>query len=55
VRLSLVSSRAVTPPNIDGSGLGLGPACDVQVPASSVDAYKNAEGWKSYAGQITGI
>jgi hypothetical protein len=52
---AFVNRLGVNDPGPGGKGLGLGETCVIKTPPSSVDAYKNAEGWKLYAGQITGI
>ena len=42
---------AETPPAFDNA-FANGTSCDVYVPDSSVEAYKTASGWNSYASRI---
>ena len=41
-----------TPPTIRNAN-AINPDCEIYVPASAVETYKNAEGWSKYAKQIT--
>ena len=53
--LTSFTCLAVNPPTYDsifGSEIYFGP---IYVPASSVDAYKAANGWKNFASQIQAI
>lgn len=43
--------RAVTPPSVSGT---IAKSIKIYVPIESVDAYKSAAGWSTYAGQIYG-
>lgn len=46
--------RATTPPNLNSAAFLSAPG-SIKVPASSVNAYKTASNWSSYASIITGI
>lgn len=52
--LKVVICEAVNPPTLAGNNNGLGNA-DIYVPDTSIDAYKGASGWSSYASRIKGI
>lgn len=49
-----VTVLAINPPEL-GEDVFLGRPCIIYVPAESVDAYKNADGWDIYAQQIRPI
>ena len=44
--------EAETPPTLDSSALSNTNNCPIYVPDASVDAYKNASGWSSFASRI---
>lgn len=48
--LQYVICRAITPPSL--SAQAFGSSCPIYVPDDSVDAYKAASGWSSYASRI---
>ena len=52
--LTSVTVNATTPPRL-GSNVFYGSNCPIYVPAQSVDAYKTASGWSTYASRITAI
>jgi hypothetical protein len=56
--LSVVISRKTTPPSLSNTAFNYGspaPLTDIYVPDESVDAYKAASGWSSYAGIIKAL
>ena len=55
--LTTVTIHAETPPAVDDNSIfgGCSNLVAIYVPAASVDAYKNADGWKYYADKIQAI
>ena len=53
--LKSVTVNATTPPTLGESALDYTNGCPIYVPAASVDAYKNANYWSSYASRIQAI
>jgi len=55
--LQQINVNAEIPPIIDVNGYWLSgaPLTSIQVPAESVELYKNADGWREYADLIVGI
>ena len=53
--LTSVTVNATTPPTLDGDNFDLTNNCPIYVPASSVNAYKSASGWSTYASRIQAI
>ena len=54
--LTSITITAPTPPILaDGSPFALTNNCPIYVPASSVNTYKNASGWTTYASRIQAI
>lgn len=49
-----VTINATTPPTLEGGSIG-GSVTAIYVPSGSVDAYKSASGWSSYASKIQPI
>ena len=49
-----VKCLAVTPPTLNGSLVG-NSTCVIYVPDASIDAYKSATNWSSYASRIKAI
>ena len=54
-RLSSVTVLATTPPTIGVSAFNNTNDCPIYVPAQSVDAYKSATNWSTYASRIQAI
>ena len=54
-RLTSVTVEATTPPTLQGGGVFDGSGCIIYVPSDSVDAYKAANIWNSYASRIQAI
>ena len=52
--LTSVTVNAITPPTL-GSEAFNGSTCPIYVPAESVEAYKTASGWSTYASRIQAI
>ena len=52
--LTSITVEAITPPTL-GSNVFLSATCPIYVPAESVDAYKTAKNWTSYASKIVAI
>ena len=52
--LESITIEATTPPTL-GSLVFPTSSCPIYVPAGSVDAYKNARNWSSYASRIVAI
>lgn len=48
-------SKATTPPTLGTNGLNNTNNCPIYVPDTSVEAYKGASGWSTYADRIKGI
>lgn len=53
--LTSITIKAITPPRLGSSALHATNNCPIYVPASSVDAYKAASGWSTYASRIQAI
>ena len=53
--LTSITINAVTPPSLGSSALSYTNSCPIYVPAGSVNAYKTASGWSSYASRIQAI
>ena len=53
--LSSVTIEADTPPTLLGSSVFYNTNCPIYVPAESVESYKTASGWSSYASRIQPI
>lgn len=54
--LTSITVEATTPPTIDDSGVFTSTNdCPIYVPAESVDTYKSATNWSSYASRIQAI
>ena len=53
--LTSITINAITPPYINYNSFSNTNNCPIYVPAESVDAYKAASGWRSYAGRIQAI
>lgn len=53
--LTSVTINAVTPPTLGMSAFDGTNNCSIYVPAGSVDAYKSASNWSTYAGRIQAI
>lgn len=53
--LTSITIKAITPPRLGSSALYDTNNCPIYVPASSVDAYKAASGWSTYASRIQAI
>ena len=53
--LTSVTIKAKTPPTVSNSTFNYTNNCPINVPAASVNAYKNASGWSTYASRIYGI
>lgn len=54
-RLGSITVTATTPPSVGGSSFGSTNNCPIYVPAASVDTYKAASGWSTYASRIQPI
>lgn len=50
-----VTIKATTPPNVGGLPFNNTNNCPIYVPAASVNAYKAASGWSTYASRIQAI
>ena len=50
-----VTVNATTPPTLGESALDYTNNCPIYVPAASVDVYKAASGWSTYASRIQAI
>ena len=53
--LTSITINAVTPPSLGNSALSYTNSCPIYVPAESVNAYKTANRWSSYASRIQAI
>ena len=53
--LTSITIQATTPPTLGPSAFGNTNSCPIYVPAESVDAYKSATNWSSYASRIKAI
>ena len=53
--LSNITVNAVTPPSLGRNALSYTNDCPIYVPAESVDAYKSATNWSTYASRIQAI
>ena len=53
--LTSITVEATTPPTLGSSAFNNTNNCPIYVPAESVDAYKTASGWSSYASRIQSI
>lgn len=53
--ITSITVEAETPPTMSGSALSNTGSCSIYVPEASVDAYKAASGWSSYASRIQAI
>jgi len=53
--LASIICNTINPPYLGGEAFTATNNCPIYVPASSVDAYKAAEGWSSYASRIQAI
>ena len=53
--LTSVTVEALTPPNLGTYVFGKTNECQIYVPAQSVDAYKSATNWSTYASRIQAI
>lgn len=53
--LTSFTINAVTPPTLGSSALSYTNNCPIYVPAESVNAYKAANGWRTYASRIQAI
>ena len=53
--LSNITVNAVTPPSLGRNALSYTNDCPIYVPAESVEAYKTATGWSTYASRITSL
>lgn len=53
--LESITIHATTPPNLNNSGVFNGTTCTFYVPAASVETYKAASVWSSYASRIAAI
>ena len=53
--LTSITCLATTPPTLGSTVLGGTNNCPIYVPSDSVDAYKNASGWSTYASRIQAI
>ena len=53
--LTSVTVRSTTPPSVGGRSFSSTNDCPIYVPASSVDTYKAASGWSTYASRIQAI
>lgn len=54
-KLLTLTVHAETPPVLGNSLLDLSPSCQIYVPAQSVEAYKTATNWKTWASRIQPI
>ena len=54
-RLTSITVNAVTPPTLGSNAFKDTNNCPIYVPAESVDAYKSATNWSSYASRIKAI
>ena len=54
-RLATIRINATTPPTLGSSAIIPSNVTNIYVPAGSVDAYKAASGWSSYASKISSI
>lgn len=52
--LTNIYCKATTPPTMDWVVLSYTHIASIYVPQASVEAYKSADGWSSYAGKIVG-
>lgn len=50
--LTSITVNAVTPPTLGASNVFDGSTCPIYVPCESVEAYKSASGWSTYADRI---
>lgn len=55
VRLTNITVKATTPPTLGADALTSTNNCPIYVPAASVNAYKAASGWSTYASRIQAI
>lgn len=55
VRLTSITVKATTPPTLGSNVFNKTNNCPIYVPAESVEAYKAASGWTSYASRIQAI
>ena len=53
--MTSVTVNAITPPTLGSKVFDYTNNCPIYVPCESVEAYKAASGWKSYASRIQGI
>lgn len=53
--LQSITIEAVTPPTLGNNAFNNTNNCPIYVPAASLDAYKAASGWSSYASRIQAI
>ena len=53
--MNSITINAYNPPKLGGTDVFFDSAEKIFVPASSVDAYKSAYGWKDYASKIQAI
>lgn len=53
--LTSITINATTPPTLGSNALNLSSDCPIYVPAASVETYKAASGWSSYADRIQAI
>ncbi len=53
--LTSITIQATTPPSLGSDAFGDTNNCPIYVPAESVDAYKTATNWKTYASRIQAI
>ena len=54
-QLYSITIKATTPPTLDGNPFYDTNNCPIYVPSGSVEAYKSASGWRSYASRIRAI
>ena len=53
--LTSITVKATTPPTLEGFGIFNSSTCPIYVPAESVETYKTATRWKTYASRIQAI
>jgi hypothetical protein len=53
--LTNITVEAITPPTLDIDAFGNTNGCPIYVPSASVDTYKAAGGWSTYADRIQAI
>ena len=54
--LTIITCEATVPPTLGNGALGNSSRItEIYVPAESVEAYKNADGWKDFADKIQAI